>query len=192
MKTVDIKLGQDCKNCKCGKEKLFSYRGQYFCYWCNEYYCEKCGDTFDKSKKGLEKLVHYHNIIYLINDISPEDDDFMKDIDLFKLGRPNIIEECKNAENIDDLFSNRHYINCDYCDSELDQNFRYICLNCNPGYIKDSLVDFCQNCFDYFRGKNKCIPSINSEESILIRNCHDFQRHNYLRVIASFGDYNKY
>ncbi len=192
MKTVDIKLGQDCKNCKCGKEKLFSYRGQYFCYWCNEYYCEKCGDTFDKSKKGLEKLVHYHNIIYLINDISPEDYDFMKDIDLFKLGRPNIIEECKNAENIDDLFSNRHYINCDYCDSELDQNFRYICLNCNPGYIKDSLVDFCQNCFDYFRGKNKCIPSINSEESILIRNCHDFQRHNYLRVIASFGDYNKY
>jgi len=192
MKTVDIKLGQDCKNCKCGKEKLFSYYGQYYCFWCNEYYCEKCGDIFDKPNKGLEKLVHYHNMIYIINNKTSEDDDFLMNIDLFKLGRPNIIEECKNTENIDDLFSDTHYIDCDYCDAELDQNFRYICLNCNPGYIKDSLVDFCQSCFDYFRGKNDFKPPIKSEESILIRNSHDIQRHNYLRVIASFGDYNKY
>ena len=185
MKTVDFTLGQDCKNCNCGKQKMDSFHGQYYCYWCNEFFCEACGDKYDISKKGLDKFIHPHKLVYLINSPANEVNPFMRDIDLFKLGNPNIIEDYRNEKIINDIFFIDKNIckYCKYCGGTIDGNPEYICLNCNPGYSKESLVNLCHNCFDSFRGKkiNNGLSANHRENEI--RSCHDISKHIYIKII---------
>ena len=201
MKTVDFKLGENCKNCNCGKQTVFSYFGQYYCYSCDKYFCEKCGDLFDDSKKGLAKLIHPHNLVYLLNYPSNNEVNFMNEIDLHRIGNVRIVEEAKHAENIDDLFKMPQNVICDFCEKYFDQNFRFICLNCDPGVTEETgFVDFCPTCINFFRDSNR--REINpvalenyQDECYKISGKlekHIIGGHIYLKVIASFGGYSKY
>ena len=60
--TIDISKGKSCSKCLIS---IDNYLSQYYCYWCDIYFCFTCGGSYDLTKQGLEVLPHFHNLILL-------------------------------------------------------------------------------------------------------------------------------
>ena len=138
-KTVTLKFGIACFNCK---TFLKLENPQYYCYFCNFWYCEKCGDKDESmTKAGSMRFIHPHNLVWI--NVSKEEG--MKNIDKYKFGKPHsFIENTQKYGNGQ----------CDSCTQSLDGGYRYICLSCKPGPIKiEGFVDVCQMCMNVLKGK---------------------------------------
>ena len=176
--TFDFYLGSNCSSCK---NNIKSYEGHYFCYFCKVFFCEKCAETVDKSKKFLDRLIHAHNLVYL----KVENNLGMKNIDVYKLGDKSIIP------NTDE--KRYHLACCNACGSTIENCSRFICLSCRPGRpSKDGFSDFCENCFDILRNKsNPFYNEIQGCENLAI-DMHDPSNHIFLRLYYAYHNYDKY
>ena len=175
IETLTLTIGFKCDIC------LHAFKeneNQYFCYWCNYYFCVDCGETINEGKSGIEKLFHSHNLIY----INVGSKQFLKDIDLYKLGH-NVVQR-----HFPDTNNQSHIAHCDCCYNFILNCPRFICLNCRPGALAfGGYRDYCEQCFRILTNpshnmhnqyKNKCLKKDN----------HDVN-HNYLRVHYSSGNY---
>ena len=179
--TFDVVWGTECHSCK---KELKAFDQQYFCFWCKIYFCPECGDTVDTTKKGNDRLLHPHNMIWI--NISNEDG--LKEIDLYKLGRNIMYTENHN------LFEGR----CKGCKGivggkvvGLKGGYRYICISCRPGpKIPALLVDLCELCMTTLRLKEVNEQNMVRKEKVLAElssHQHDVHSHLWLRIC--FGHY---
>jgi hypothetical protein len=92
---INFGFGSKCSGCEID---LKDYEPQYYCFFCDIYFCPKCGDTVDETKCGSASLFHPHNLVWIdVKKISIDDKKTsfvdakkksgMKNIDRYKLGR---------------------------------------------------------------------------------------------------------
>ncbi len=176
---VKILQSSICDKCK---KEIVENQLEYYCYFCSIYLCVDCGEAIDLEKKGISKLSHEHNLIYLRN--SNKNDD---EIDLYKLGKKLCLTEDK-AE----LEKQDHQAACNNCDKMITNKARFICLSCKPGcVIAGGFNDYCSDCI-------KKISDRNNEEyeklsmKLKRNDDHDTETHIYLRLYYSYGGYFEY
>jgi len=173
VKTIELKLGDECHECK---EKLPPLSPQYYCHFCKLWLCAKCGDTIDETKNGNERLLHPHNLVW----IQVSNEEGLKEIDEYKLGENQCFSEnCQEFHAI-----------CNVCLKNIQGCFRYICLNCRPGPVKKQkifeegrfgFVDFCQQCMEVVKEKK---PEEKYKDILgsLEKEKHDEKSHVWLRI----------
>ncbi len=146
---------------------------QYYCYFCNIFFCTKCVNEQKENFTGFNSLVHKeHNLIVFQN----PDVKNLVNIPKYKLGN-----------NLFTLFEENqlqklHKFGCDVCGKFINHDDRFICLNCRPGLLQNGgFTDICSNCFEKIHEKNQpnSIPPNNSHK----------KNHIYLHLIYSGVDY---
>ena len=170
--TVDLKICSECNSCK---QVLTALMPQYYCHFCKLSFCSKCGDTVDESKNGNEKLLHPHNMVWI--DIS--DEKGLKEIDEYKLGKNLSFDKQEFGGST-----------CNICLQKIRDCYRFICLSCSPGPVRNGFVDLCQKCMQVLREKK---PEEKHKEisADLQKGNHDERSHVWLRIC--FGEsYNEY
>ena len=176
---INIIPGSLCEKCK---RNISSDEGEYFCYFCNIYFCVNCSETLDNNKKGIRKLNHDHNLIFLVSKINKN-----SVIDLYKLGKKISLDE-----NYSEIESQNHQAACNCCEKTISNTCRYICLTCNPGCIvAGGFNDYCMNCFKILTDKSHK-DNIILRDKALKNDNHDSDTHIYLRLYYSYGDYFNY
>ena len=165
-----------CENCK---KNLQKFEPQFFCYFCNLYYCNACGNLIDETKKGSYKYIHPHAMLWI--NISNEEG--LKNLDEYKFGSKLIFDK--------DSDCNFRAI-CNGCSSKI-KDCRFICINCKPGYVKDSgLFDICKKCMTILYEGDR-----NSEEyKKILQNMEEYEHkideHIYLRIVQNSESYLKF
>ena len=165
---VDVKFGSICTGCH---KTLEPRCPQFYCYFCNIYYCADCGNKIDTSKSGSFSLIHPHNMIWIdVKNIKG-----MKQIDKYKMGRIKIFKE--NVQN-------HKNAGCNGCQKDLLNNCRWVCLSCKPGkYRPDGYVDFCNKCMNIIKSKVSEGPEYDEMQKNLLTEEHENDSHIYLRIM---------
>lgn len=179
---VSLKVGEKCIKCS---EKLGYKIPHFYCFTCDIYLCEKCGNKYDDTKESfIEKLPHQHYLIY----INVVNDDGMKNISLQKFSF-NVFD----SFILEKKFELANY-SCNGCQGSYSDK-RHICLSCRPGPFLskcDSIenygyCDLCSNCFESIRNGNYLKDkSLLKKLEIIGHNCNT---HVYLRCDYNSGSY---
>ena len=169
---LSFNFGSICNNCNLD---LKEYSPQYYCYFCDIYFCPKCGDKIDISKNGSHSLIHPHNMIWI--DVKTRTG--MLNIEKYKMGSNKIFDD--NLKNFQ--------ANCDGCGGKMG-NSRWVCLSCRPGqYLGGGYIDLCENCMKIIKNKETG-PAMEALRETLKYENHDNDSHIYLRILfASQGKY---
>ena len=176
LKAYTVVPGKNCSKCL----KALNNEAQFYCYFCQVYYCNSCGNSVDQSKKGMEQLVDIHNLIFM-----PKLDDYSNlVVDVHRLGN--------NKASLNKNINYReHYATCNCCKNIISSESRFICLICRSGIKCSSYCDMCQSCIDiinnpghqkYSEYKQKCMQE----------DKHDFTSHIYLRLWFSTDEFGIY
>ena len=170
IKTFLFKKGNLCNICKI---KISNEQAHYYCYVCNLYYCEVCGNKTNPEKRGNSKYLDTHNLIFINIPLNES----IERIDVYKLGNNKQFTDDKTDFGFE----------CDICSETPNHGFRWICLNCRPGpFQKKGFVDFCSKCFEIIQSKEnsqlkkEILRKLETEEG------HNNDKHIYLRIC--FGD----
>jgi hypothetical protein len=168
--------------CDICKKEIEENQPEYHCYFCNMYFCVDCGEAIDSEKKGVSKLSHKHNLIYLLNSNKIDNE-----IDLYKLGK----KVCLNEDKAE-LEKQDHQAACNNCDKMITNKARFICLSCKPGcVIAGGFNDYCSDCIKKISDKND-----KDYDQLRMRlkrsDDHDTVTHIYLRLYYSYGGYFEY
>jgi hypothetical protein len=199
--TVEIPLSkigenENCNKCnKCEFEiKSENSHFYFYCYWCNVYFCEKCGNDYHPEAEDLKyKLPHEHYLILIKNKNQKnlKHQNLAQIIERNKLGH-NLWQKYYYPENVLNSFG------CTGCDENFPSpNLRHICLSCRPGPIvtaednpeKSGFVDYCEKCMQAILK-----DEIDKEENKKLKNSitkegHDCHSHIYMRVDYQTGNY---
>ncbi len=199
IETFDIEfLSNDikCNNCK---KNIPDNTGQYYCYWCNCFYCIECTEKrLFLEENNLEVyrsnlIDQEHNLIYL----TKRNKKFLTNLDKNKLG--NNVFATKEPQNLIRSFA----AICNGCHGDFHNKIRYLCINCRPGrIISGGFVDFCHNCFLDMRNnelKRKTIEDdLTIEDYYYFENIKNICKHHshfdhiYLTLPLSFNGENYY
>lgn len=163
--TIDIKCGNHCESCKI---QLKSLENQYYCYFCNIWFCNLCGDKDDPSKLGNDRLVHPHNMVW----INVKNEEGLSEIEKYKFGENRIFKENIQKYSI--------ICNCYGCKKDISNCYRYVCLNCFPMDERCKL-DLCQSCMNVLRDEN-LFNSIEYLKIVKGLKSHDLNSHVWLRI----------
>ena len=175
-----MQFGSNCDNCK---KELKKFEPQYFCYFCNLYYCKQCGDLVDDSKIGSYKYVHPHAMAW----INLKSEVGLKNIDQYRFGRKIIFTETFGMSG-----GNKYIVYCNSCKKNVS-GIRYICLNCKPGPIKKTgFFDLCANCVKILDEKNNNNMEYNTFNATTEEYGHIQEEHVLLRVAGWNGNYYRF
>jgi len=166
---VHFSWGSECHACK---KPLKPFDQQYYCHFCNKWFCPDCGDKDDNTKTGNDRLLHPCNMVW----INVSNQQGLFDVDDYKMGKNITFKENEQTHNC----------SCNACSSSLDGNFRFICLNCLPGPPHfDGFVDLCYKCMSVLRKEEEDEETKREKEKIrkkLSKEKHDRGSHLWLRV----------
>jgi len=125
----------------------------------------------DLSKTGIDRYFHPHNLIY----INYRNHYNHLKIESHKLGK-NICEKMKDV----DLELTEKFSDCNGCRKYIKQGFRFLCLNCVPGFREDGYNDICDKCFNILKDSNhKKYKSIVNNLKLFE---HDQDLHAFLKI----------
>ena len=140
IKTINLSSTYKCYQCSI---KVDEGDQQFYCFVCQITFCFNCGNHINKKAKGLDRLPHPHNLVYI-----PMLSDFLNNIILFKLGKNNMTGAETNNKN--------HEMTCNICIDQKKRYYtRYLCLNCEFSNERQDFIDICGKCFKLFN-LSKC------------------------------------
>lgn len=172
---MDIYFGSNCDNCN---KELRKFDPQFFCYFCNLYYCETCGNLIDNSKEGSFKYIHPHSLIWI--NITKEEG--LKNIDEYRFGKKLVFE--KDNKNFKAI--------CNGCKKPIN-DYRFLCMKCRPGPLRSSgFIEICYKCLKIYNEKNENNEQYNKIKNMLEESGHDREEHIYLRIAVSSGNYYRF
>ena len=111
--------------------------------------------------------------------IDISDEKGLKEIDEYKLGKNLSFDKQEFGGST-----------CNICLQKIRDCYRFICLSCSPGPVRNGFVDLCQKCMQVLREKK---PEEKHKEisANLQKGNHDERSHVWLRIC--FGEsYNEY
>lgn len=152
-----FEYGKNCVKCKV---ELSETKPQYYCPFDQLYYCEECGQFIDSQKKGTEKLVEEHPLLY-VN--AKRGDDLKRMIQSRVVGQWQMMVWEEEEEG-----RNHPGIACDSCSGDLENTTRWKCVNCLD-------LDICGSCFE------KLKPGDEDVKTALQKAGHDEESHSYIR-----------
>jgi len=158
----NIKKGNTCSKCYIDIN-ITGCTPQYYCYWCNIYFCKKCGSTFNSTKTGLDALPHNHNLIYI---------NVKKETKAMKGISISLLKEYREK-----LMYNSNVCRCNSC-KDLQFTILYKCLLCKYDREYNNIKAFCE--YDHLKFDRD--PYFNG---LNFANKHDPKTHIY--IVYSYG-----
>ena len=173
MKTFQLFRGDNCNICK----NNLTAKSQYFCFECQIFFCDLCANKEDSSKRGMERLTHNHNLIFIPSCVTQ-----LTEIDVVRMGKNKASKE-KNIKRRD------HDNACNCCEKMIEGS-RFVCMNCYPG-VCDNFTDLCEKCLMILLDE-KHIDNKETVKSCLENDGHKIDSHVYLRLWFCNGSYTNY
>jgi len=171
--TLWLIRGNNCYKCKNNIEK----ESQFYCYECNFFFCEPCANLVDSSKRGMERLIHNHNLIFIPSCVTE-----LTEIDIKRIG--------KNKATLEKNIKRRDHDNaCNYCERMIEGS-RFVCMHCYPG-VCDNFVDLCEKCLAILLDETHTEHK-DTVKFCLVNDGHKMDSHVYLRLWFCNGSYSNY